>query len=167
MDDMPTNKAARPMRSRGMDGTARTVLRPAFRNTGASRPSLGDTARVMRACDVVRDRARNHYETHKDKWVQRQYARLLATSARTLILTPRGIAADPRAALMDRARTFVAGRQAQRMSRIDTASKNMMQGSRLRQSRNLEWGRDIGRGHAAAKPARQAIERSGRSGRGV
>jgi hypothetical protein len=128
---------------RGTGSRSVGSISPTFRETGAARLPLNETAKVHRIADVARENAQAHYEKHRDTWVSRQYGRLLAKSAPTLTLHPPGVTVDPKAVLMARARKEVAFRQAQRLVKIDRARKGMLSGKPMRSTRSVEWGDKI------------------------
>ena len=120
--------------------------------------TLSEAAKVHRAADVVREKAQAHYEKHCEKWIARQYGRLLAKSAPTLTLHPPGVTVDPKTVMMQRARKEVAHRHIQRLARIDKARKSLLSGSTMRTTRKIEWGDRIAEPagtKAAPAPKRQ------------
>ena len=119
-------------------------LRQSFRDSGAVRLTLGDAAKTHRAADLVRAKADKHYEKHREKWVNKRFAKLLVKHGNTLSLTPSGITADPKAGLMARAGREIAARQIQRLQRIDKARDKALNGQPLRTSRKMQWGKGLG-----------------------
>lgn len=127
---------------RGADN-GRANLRSSFRETGAVPPPLVTMAKIHRAADLVSGNAIRHYQKHREAQINKAYTRLLLKSAPTLTLVPPGMANDPKALLMVRARREVTYRQGQRLLHIEEARKRMLKSGRLRDSRSLEWGGNI------------------------
>ncbi len=118
----------------------RSSLRSSFRDTGAVRIGLSETAKVMRVADLVRDRAERHHLQHRELWVARHYTRLLLKSGPTLSLSPPGTTSDPKVALMRRARNEVAYAHATRLDKIDAAQKSLLNTGKIRATRTVDWG---------------------------
>jgi len=120
--------------------SSRASLRSSFRSTGALQISLSDAAKVHRAADLVRAKAERHHDKHFNTKVAKAYTRLLLKSPNGPVFTPSGMASDPKAALMDRARKEVVHGHSQRLARIDQARTSMLKTGHVRKSRDLQWG---------------------------
>lgn len=120
--------------------------RRSFGRASAVRASLAETAKAIRASDIVREKAAAHFAKHSEKWIDRQFRVNLLTSAQTRTLTPAGVATDPAAVAKARAIAMVKSKQAQRLARIDRAAKNLTAGAgTLRASRGVTWAGDAAR----------------------
>lgn len=146
--------------SGGLSHVRTSSPRPSFGRASAMRASLAETAKSIRASDLVREKAVAHFAKHSEKWIDRQFRVNLLTSAQTRTLTPSGVATDPAAVAKARAIAMVKARQTQRLARIDRAAKTLTSGAgSLRNSRKVGWGAEAsqrGRSRGDAGVARQA-----------
>lgn len=123
------------------DAAASATITPRFATASSVRSvpvtvSPERAAEVMAKRDHVTARAEAHFEKHRQGWTNQQYGKLLAVDGERMALRPRGMPDDRKAHLMRAADHMVRQKQAQRLSRIDRATGNM-----LVSHRNNDFGR--------------------------
>ena len=119
----------------------RQSTRASFRAASNARASVQTVAKVARAADVVEEKARQHYQAHKEAWAEKRFPMALVRQGSTLTLTPSGTSSDPAQKARALARSEVAGNQSARLTRIHQAKANMIASGKVRPTRKIEWGK--------------------------
>lgn len=115
-----------------------------FTEAAGSKAPPRQLAKVMRAADRTQASVKAHHAKHEALWTQRRYGALLVRSAMTLAPAPPGLADDPKARLMDRARAAVAAKRENRLAQVERAKSNMLRSGHVRETRKPGWGKGLG-----------------------